>query len=60
MKGKNRKGQGRKLSYPKELDDDILKWFLEKHDLQLAVSTEMLKQHTKTSDGWVQKVHMAP
>ena len=65
-KRKNRKGQVRKLTYPKELDDDILKWFLEKRDLQLAVSTEMLKQHAKmvvipvkptfkASDGWVQK-----
>lgn len=63
---KNRKGQGRKISYPQEVDEDILRWFLEKQDLQLAVSTEMLKQHArvvisqvntafKASDGWVQK-----
>ena len=42
-KRKNRKGQVRKLTYPKELDDDILKWFWEKRDFQLTVSTEMLK-----------------
>ena len=69
IKGRQRKhwkGQGQKLTYGKEVDDDILKWFLEKRDLQLAVSTETLKQHTKVettktkpgfkaSDGWAQK-----
>ncbi len=65
-KRKNRKGQGRKISYPREVDENILGWFLEKRDLQLAVSTEMLKQHAravvsqvnpafKASDGWAQK-----
>ena len=63
---KNRKGQGRKLTYSKEMDDDLLKWFLEKGDLQLAVSTEMLKQQAKVmvtqvnpefkaSNRWAQK-----
>ncbi len=29
------------------MDDGLLQWFLEKRDLQLAVSTEMLKQQAK-------------
>ena len=63
---KHRKGQGRKITYDKEVEDKILQWFLEKRDLQLAVSTEMLKQQAKVaitktnpgfkaSDGWAQK-----
>jgi len=39
---KHRKGQGRKIIYDKEVEDKILQWFLEKRDLQLAVSTEIL------------------
>ncbi len=64
---KNRKGQGQKLLYPKEVDDGILQRFLEKRDLQLAVLTEMLKQQAKivvtqanpqfkASDGWAHKL----
>ena len=70
MKGRkkriNNKGQGCKLSYPVELDEKLLQWVLEKHDLQLAVTIEMLKLHAKqiitpvspnfkASDGWAQK-----
>ena len=65
-KRKNNKGQGRKLSYPVELDEKLLQWVLEKRDLQLAVTKEMLKLHAKqiitpvspnfkASDGWAQK-----
>jgi len=32
---------GRKITYDKEVEDKILQWFLEKRDLQLAVSTEI-------------------
>lgn len=63
---KNKKGQGRKLSYPEELDNKVLQWVLEKRDLQLAVTTEMLQIQArliitpvvptfKASDGWAQK-----
>lgn len=63
---KNSKGQGRKLSYPQELDEQLLQWVLEKRDLQLAVTIEMLKLRAKllinpvnpnfkTSDGWAHK-----
>ena len=31
------------------MKNKILQWFLEKHDLQLAVSTEMLKQQPKVA-----------
>ena len=39
-KGRGRKkqnGHGRKLTYPKEIDDEILQWSLEKSDFQLVV-----------------------
>lgn len=65
-KRKNNKGQGRKLSYPVELDEKLLQWVLEKRNLQLAVTIEMLKlcakqiitpvsPNFKASDGWAQK-----
>lgn len=36
---KHGKGQGRKLSYPKEVDEKILEWLLCVHQMHLAVST---------------------
>ncbi len=62
----NMKGQGRKISYPQDLEDSIVQWVLEMRDLQLAVSSEMLKQQAKVlitpivptfkaSNGWCQK-----
>lgn len=40
---KHRKGQGRKISYPTEIDEQILQWILEKRDQSnLPVSTKMI------------------
>lgn len=36
---KGNKGQGRKLSYPKEVDEKILEWLLCICEMYLAVST---------------------
>lgn len=46
-KRSNRPGQGRKLSYPVELDEQLVQWVLEMHDLQVAISSEMLKQSAR-------------
>ena len=46
-KQRNNMGQGRKLSYPVELDEKLLQWVLDKRDLQLAVTMVMLKLHAK-------------
>ena len=65
-KKSNRPGQGRKLTYPVEIDDKLLQWLLEARDLQVAISSEMLKQKAKLlicpvqpdfkcSNGWVEK-----
>ena len=65
-KKSNRPGQGRKLTYPEEIDDRLRQWLLEARDLQVAVSCEMLKQKArlsirpvqpdfKCSNGWVEK-----
>ena len=40
----NRKGQGRNLYYPTVVDDELVQWVLEMRDLQLAVSSEMMKK----------------
>ena len=63
---KNKKGQGRKLSYPPYLDDNLLQWFHEKCDQGLNISVKMLKERGreiicpthptfKASDGWAKK-----
>ena len=62
----NRGGQGRKLTYQVEIDEQLLQWLLEVRDLQVAVCSEMLKQKArllicpvqpnfKCSNGWVEK-----
>ena len=62
-KKSNQPGQGRKLSYP---DEQLLQWVLEMRDLQVAISSEMLKQKArllitpvqpsfKCSNGWLDK-----
>ena len=61
-----RSGSGRKLSYPKEVDEEILEWILIRRDAQLPVSSELIKakakllikphnQQFKASKGWLQK-----
>ena len=58
------KGQGRKISYPKEVDERILKWLLRMLEKHFALSTQMFrekavvmsKQHHfafKGSEGWL-------
>ena len=64
---KIRKGQGRKISYPQELEDKLLAWLLEKREVDcVAVSTQVIRlkaislirpvnPNFKASDGWVRK-----
>lgn len=41
---KNRKGQGRKISYPQELEEKLLAWILEKREMDcVAVSTHLIR-----------------
>ena len=60
------KGSGRRLSYPKEVDEDILCWILQRRDLQMPVQRESICQYAKSvvlphnplftaSAGWLQK-----
>ena len=63
----HRKGQGRKVSYPKEIEEELVKWILEKHEQShVAVSTRMIRlkamslvkptlPNFKASEGWVRK-----
>ncbi len=61
-------GQGRKLSYPKEFDEQLVQWLLELRDAQIAMSSDMLKKKGrvlitpvvpsfKASNGWCQKFY---
>ena len=61
-----RQKAGRKLSYPKEIDDKVLEWVLCMREHHLSVSTQMLrdkalaliKQYNpnfKASEGWTRK-----
>ena len=63
----NRKGQGRKISYPQGLEDKLVAWILEKREVDfVAVSTQMIPLKAlslikdtnpkfKASDSWVCK-----
>lgn len=63
----HRKGQGRKVSYLKEIEEELVKWILEKRDQShIAVSTRMIRLKAlslvkptlpdfKASEGWVRK-----
>ena len=66
FKRKNAKGQGRKVSYPPEVERKLVQWLLEKQNLEVKVSHKMLKEQAialitptnpnfKASDGWSQK-----
>ena len=66
FKRKNAKGQGRKVSYPPEIETKLVQWLLGKQNLEVKVSSKMLKQEAtalitptnpnfKASDGWSQK-----
>ena len=59
-------GSGRGLSYPKEVDEEILQWILVRRDAHLPVSRELIKMKArqlikinnpnfKVSSGWLQK-----
>lgn len=59
-------GSGRHLSYPKEIDDELSRWILERRDAQLPVGLEMIKAKARSmilshnpcfmaSNGWIQK-----
>ena len=61
-----RSGSGRKLSYPKEVDEEIAEWILIRRDAHLPVSTELVKAKAKllikphnpqfrASKGWLEK-----
>ncbi len=63
----NKKGQGRKITYPPETEEKLLTWTLEKRESQLIpVSTHLIRMKAlslikesnpnfKASDGWVRK-----
>ena len=59
-------GGGRKLTYPAELDDEIMSWFLQQRDQHIPVSQEMVMAKARLmvknsnenflgSRGWLQK-----
>ncbi len=63
-----RSGQGRKLSYPPRLDQELVEWLLAHQDMQVAISSDRLKQKAtsiispyvptfKASNGWCQKFY---
>ena len=63
----HRKGQGRKVSYPQEIEEQLVKWILEKREeCHIPVSTMMIRLKAsslvkpimpdfKASEGWVRK-----
>ena len=60
----NQKGQGRKISYPQEIEDKLLAWVMEKREVNcVAVSTQLIrmkarsliKDYNQASEGWVRK-----
>ena len=63
----HRRGQGRKLSYPPELENNLVAWILEKRESECApVSTRIVRckasslispvnESFKASDGWVRR-----
>ncbi len=78
MRAKNRKvqlvkkgvhlhsGSGRYLSYPREVDEEILEWVLVRRDLHLPVGTKIIKARARqlikphnsrflASNGWLDK-----
>ena len=64
---KHRKGQGRKISYPLDIEGQLVGWILEKREeCNVAVSTQMIRLKAlslikpvlpgfKASDGWLRK-----
>lgn len=63
----NKKGQGRKISYPQEIEDQLVAWILEKREQEcVTVSYQMIKLKAlslirptnpqfKATDGWLTK-----
>ena len=66
-KHRNKPGQGKKITYPQEVEDQLLKWILVKREkLYLPVSRGMIQLKARTliqqynpqftdSEGWLQK-----
>lgn len=66
-KRRNQPGQGKKITYPQEVEDQLLKWILEKREKSyLPVSRGMIRLKARTliqqhnpqftaSEGWLQK-----
>ena len=64
-KRRNRKGQGRKISYPQSIDEELYKWVLEKREVNnVPISNSAIKIKAlslikpiipdfKASDGWL-------
>ena len=63
---KNKKGQGRKLSYPQEKEHELVQWLLEQRDYGIPIATQVLQKKAistiqpysatfAASDGWVRK-----
>lgn len=49
-KGKHLKsGSGRHLSYPKQVDEELSKWILERRDVHLPVGLEMVKAKVRST-----------
>ena len=42
-----RSGSGRTLSYPKEVDEELLEWILSRRDCHLPVGTELIRAKAK-------------
>ena len=49
-KGGNRKGHGRRLGYNQAIEDELLPWFLESHDLHLPVSKMIFENQSHGVD----------
>ena len=66
-KRQHKKGQGRNLSYPKEIEEKLVCWILEKREADcVAITTQLIRCKAlslirpitptfKASDGWVRK-----
>ena len=64
---KNKKGQGRKVSYPQDIEEKLVAWLLEKREENfVAISTRVIRLKAmslikpilpdfKASDGWVRR-----
>lgn len=55
MKRANKKGQGRKITYSKRIEEKLLLWILEKQEQEsITLSTQAIRLKA-ASEGWVRK-----